>query len=335
MNYLYMHFACNADGSSAFAVFAEFQNECPATAPTDESLYNSAFGIMSFASPAACVAMEMSGVTTYWTAECSAIPGAADAPCFAAEATTACRLLSPTASAAAAFDDCFGAGNSQAGERVLMTELTAGDRVLASEGEVARVLFNQHAAVTKAAPTLTITHTEGSLTLTPDHVLYADGAFVAAREVKPGSALSSGASVTAVTPSTHTVINPVTTTNTILAAGLEGAPVLSSTHPEWAAALLMESPVRLSATSALSYAFPRQVQAFYDAVMEDVNSQVAWKKMVGTADPSTMLPLLALVDLMCAAAFLVYSVASVEGMLAIATLSLTALATGKRVATQK
>jgi len=297
--------------------------------PADQ--YQITPGIVEFASPAACV--EING--NYFTAECSALPAGAAAPCFAAEVTTACRLLSPTASAAAAFDDCFGAGDSQAGERVLMTELTAGDRVLASESEVARVLFNQHAAVTKAAPTLTITHTEGSLTLTPDHVLYADGAFVAAREVKPGSALSSGASVTAVTTSTHTVINPVTTTNTILAAGLEGAPVLSSTHPEWAAALLMESPVRLSATSALSYAFPRQVQAFYDAVMEDVNSQVAWKKMVGTADPSTMLPLLALVDLMCAAAFLVYSVASVEGMLAIATLSLTALATGKRVATQK
>lgn len=195
-----------------------------------------------------------------------------------------------------------------------MTELTAGDFVLSGKAEVSRVLFNQHAQVSQAAPTVTISHAEGSLSLTADHVLLADGEFVAAREVKAGAVLSSGAKVTAVAPSTHTIINPITANSKILAAGLEGAPVVASTHPAWIAELLMAYPVQYSATSALSYLFPAKVQAFYDAVMEPLNAQVAWK--VGVPAPVAMGAIFA-IDLACAAGFSVYSLASVEGLVAL------------------
>jgi len=207
-----------------------------------------------------------------------------------------------------------------------MTDLTAGDIVLSGKDEVSRVLFNQHAQVSKAAPTVTISHAEGSLSLTADHVLLADGEFVAAREIKAGAVLSSGAKVTAVAPSTHTIINPITANSKILAAGLEGMPVVASTHPAWIAELLMAYPVQYSATSALSNFFPAKVQAFYDAVMEPLNAQVAWK--VGVSAPVAMGAIFA-IDLACAAGFSVYSLASVEGLVALFAVAAAAKASRK------
>jgi len=207
-----------------------------------------------------------------------------------------------------------------------MTELAAGDLVLSAADEVSRVVFNQHAKVSKVAPTVTIAHSEGSLSLTADHVVLADGEFVAAREVKVGSVLSSGAVVADVAPSTHTIINPITTSSKILAAGLEGAPVVASTHPEWVNELLMAYPVESSATNALSALFPAKVQAFYDAVMEPLNAQVAWK--VGLPAPLAALVVFA-IDLAVSAGFSLHSLAGVEGIAALVAVAAAAKAMRK------
>merc|ERR1712226_1680915 len=84
-----------------------------------------------------------------------------------------------------------------------------------------------------------ITHVEGEIVLTPDHVIFADDRFVPAREVAVGSVLSSGSVVSAVAPSLHAVINPLTVNSRILAAGLEGMPIIASTTPEWLAEFML------------------------------------------------------------------------------------------------
>ena len=57
-----------------------------------------------------------------------------------------------------------------------MTALRAGDYVLSAAGETSRVVFNQHVAAGAASPVVAIDYGAGSLELTPDHVIKADGA---------------------------------------------------------------------------------------------------------------------------------------------------------------
>ena len=53
-------------------------------------------------------------------------------------------------------------------------------------------------------------------------MLWADGAFRAAREVREGSVLEPASKVTKLAAATHGVVNPLTTRGTILAAGPTG-----------------------------------------------------------------------------------------------------------------
>jgi hypothetical protein len=165
-------------------------------------------------------------------------------PCFSSAVTTACRLLAPTpaddeAAAqtyAAAHDDCFGARNaSGVAERVLMSQLAVGDRVLAQDGTT-RALYED--AVVDVRPgreereLLTLHYSQGALTLTPTHEVWADGALIEAREVEAGASLahSSGkVTVERVSTSKGAVINPVVCGDRILAADGDGQPVLATT----------------------------------------------------------------------------------------------------------
>ena len=144
---------------------------------------------------------------------------------------------------------CFGEAEGDAAARVPMRALKAGDLVLSSPTEATRVIVNQHAAVRLASSVVVIEHESGSLALTPDHVLWADGAFRAAREVREGSVLEPASQVTKacvtiriplhpyaselavplyasqvtkLAAATHGVVNPLTTRGTILAAGPTG-----------------------------------------------------------------------------------------------------------------
>jgi len=190
----------------------------------------------------------------------------APAACFSRE-TTACRLVKPSA-AEDAFAACFGGSSSPVAERVAMDALVAGDTVLATDAAATRVVVNQHAGVKATSPMLTLHFEGGALALTPDHVLFVDGAHAPARLAGVGSVLSSGRKVTAITRSQQGIVNPITVAGTILAAGPEGEPVVAATAPEWSADVLLSAYPKYTLSFNLAFLFPASVQAFYNAALE-------------------------------------------------------------------
>jgi len=200
----------------------------------------------------------------YWTTTTTA-------PCFAAETTTACKIVGDVAPAEAR-RQCYDETKGTDAELVLMKNLAAGDVVLAADAAGAlsleRVVVNQHKANPLASALLEVHHSAGVLSLTPDHVLVVDGAFVPARDAKPGSALTladgSKAAVERVAAAHGAVVNPVTSSGTIVADG-----VVAATHPEWSAGFMMASETTpLPLFYAAAAAFPATTQAYYDAVLE-------------------------------------------------------------------
>ena len=283
-------------------------------------------------------------------------------PCFARSTTTACRLLDAAVSASAAFATCFGGddGHEQHGapatassavgsavaERVPMASLVAGDLVLASPHATTRVLVNQHRAVSmssaKAAPMVTISHAGGgTLTLTPDHMLLIDGAFRPARDAKPGSRLEPASSVvTAVAATTDAIVNPLTASSTILAAGATGAPVVASCLPEWVAGVLVDSaifPLPFVLSPVAARIFPAAAQAFYDDVLEDLfDVTVPRLERLNAAAP---LPLavggMVCADVMMVAGLAAWSAASVEGLVAATSVAVVAAMASLRLPARK
>ena len=297
------------------------------------------------------ITMDLGGVSMM--ASCS--EGGSD-PCFSATASFACLLTDATVPPSTAFDHCFGEGGMLA-ERVPMAQLKAGDLILASpvryfalcptphklgilslisscaQTEATRVIVNQHAAVTKYSNMLTLEHETGSLTLTPDHVVYADGVFQPAGNVGVGALLEPASKVTKISKAAHGIINPLTTSGTILAAGPTGAPVVSSALSEWIADLVLEStvyPLPYSLASAASFLFPHSVQAFYDAQLEQffTSTSTDLKSLKAAVPAPVALAILAAFDVACVGAFAMWAIFSVKG--AIALLAVAAVATSRR-----
>jgi len=215
-----------------------------------------------------------------------------------------------------ALPPCF-ARDTQAtlasGESIPMSELKAGDYVLDAKDlfSTTRVIVNQHAKADHLRSSLlTIEHARGKISLTADHVLSVNGNFEAAREAIVGSKLGES-EVTKVTRSIGGIINPLTTSGKINADG-----VLATTYPEWIAPFALSYPIYLTATNALSFAFPATTQAYYDAVLE---SSFASTVSSLQAVPA---PLVAVVfhltDLLVSAGLVVYTLASLKAVLAIA-----------------
>ena len=241
-------------------------------------------------------------------------------PCFHRDAT-ACRALDPLASPSAAYDACFGQGDTTLAARVRMGDLLAGDLVLSTGAnfapEFARVIVNQHAKSEMRSSLLNLKFAGGSVALTPDHVLFADGAFVGARHVKAGSVLEPSAVVEQVELMHGAVVNPITTNSRILAAGVSGTPVVSATHPEWIAEWMLTPsfyPLPLTMSNLLSYLFPATTQSFYDAILEPFFVSAApGLKTFKAAVPSPLVVLpFAAFDLGVSAAFAAYSLFSLE-----------------------
>lgn len=248
-------------------------------------------------------------------------------PCFARESASACRLLAPAAAPTAAYNDCFGPASTGVAEKVLMAELRSGDLVLSSKSEVARVIVNQHAEVSLYAQMLRVKHSVGSIELTPDHVLSVDGVLSPARDIKVGSLLD-GARVESVETSVDAIINPLTTSGFILAAGLAGDPVVSSVHPVWIAGhMLNPAGVFLSKYSlcaTLAYLFPESVQAFYNTHLEAFfASHSASLGAVAAAAPTpAALAVVAAFDVAIAGAFAAsHSAAALVAIAAVALLA--------------
>lgn len=220
-------------------------------------------------------------------------------------------------------------------ERVPMKALSAGDLVLASPTSTTRVLVNQHAAVEVYSNMVTLEHETGSLTLTPDHVVYADGAFQPAANVGVGALLEPASKVTKVSNGAHGIVNPLTTSGTILAAGPTGAPVVSSALSEWIADLVLEStlyPLPYSLAAAASYLFPHSVQAFYDAQLEPffTSTSTHLKGLKAAVPAPVALAILAAVDAACVGAFAAWALFSLKG--ATALVAVAAVAKSRRVA---
>ena len=185
-------------------------------------------------------------------------------------------------------------------------------------------------AAQKRSGVVKITHVNGELSLTPDHVLLVDGEWAAARTVKVGSSLS-GSIVTAVSQGFGGIINPVTTNGMIVAAGPTGKPVVSTAYPEWIASYMLNVavfPLPVSFSSLLSYLFPATVQAYYDQHLESffAGNQAhlrAWKRDL----PNVLIaPIIFAVDLLCAAGFVLYALASPKALAALAAVAVVARA---------
>ena len=127
------------------------------------------------------------------------------------------------------------------------------------------------------------------------------------------------------------VVNPLTTNGMIVAAGPGGKPVVSSTYPEWIAGYMLDVsvfPLPVSASNLLSYLFPASVQAFYDAHLEGAFAANqarlgAWKLGLPTA---LVAPVILAIDLLCAAGFVLYMLASPKALAALAAVAIVARA---------
>jgi hypothetical protein len=235
-------------------------------------------------------------------------------PCFA-RSTHASRLHDQCATAQSAFDACFGAGTAAAAERVPMPTLRAGDLVLtaaAGKPAVTRVVLNQHVADDgPAPPVLTLHHARGTVTLTEDHVLAVGGAFASARDALV-AADGEPLAVERVEVGREGVINPITVSGTILAAGPAGVPVLASVYGDWIAYYFLAThvyPLPLSLSSALAYFFPAHVQGYYDAALEPAFIRAAKGLKVSAKAPWPVVALIiAALDVLLAAGFVVYCV---------------------------
>lgn len=238
-------------------------------------------------------------------------------PCFDREVSTACRLIDQNGTPSAAFSDCFGQAQHGVAERVLMKDLTAGDRVLSSESEITRVIVNQHVNSPRTSPMLEIHHASGTLSLTPDHVLLVDGHFVPAREAKAGATLSSGAVIEAVSGTTSGIISPLTANGRILAAGPTGTPIIATVWGEWIAAFMLERSTA-SIVSGISYFFPEATQAYYDALLEAFfDALTPSLKRVAVMPAPTVTLTMVLLDLAMALGFVFFSAASLKGAAAL------------------
>ena len=196
--------------------------------------------------------------------------------CFARSTAHACRLLGPAVPPSAAFQDCFGLRMPVGvAEKVLMSDLTAGDLVLSNVDEVSRVILNLHKDSNHSSEMVRIEYVGGWLELTPDHLLLVDGRVAAASEVRDGSLLegpTSAIPVVSVLRSSDGIINPITTSGFILTSGSEGVPVIASHGTAGIGQVLLSSAglllTKYSLISRLARFFPDAIQAYYDEQLE-------------------------------------------------------------------
>ena len=226
-----------------------------------------------------------------------------DADCFGREHAAACRLLDGSASAAAAHAACWGAASPNARHAAVaalvpMSDLVAGDLILTEKGglvNVDRVIVNQHRAespTARSAALLTLSYTTGSLTATPNHMVWLDGGFAPARTAAVGSVLSNGLAVTAITAHVGGIVNPIVAGGTILASDKAGGPVLAATADEWTADVLLSAYPKCSPSCALAAAFPAAAQAYWDDALEPLfNAAVPTLRTLKAAAPAPLVGL--------------------------------------------
>ena len=156
------------------------------------------------------------------------------------------------------------------------------------------------------------------------------------RPVQVGSSLS-GSKVTAISHGVAGVINPVTVSGMIVAAGATGGPVVSSAYPEWIATYMLEQnngyyPLPVSMSNALAYLFPATAQAYWDEVLE--HAFAANQARLGSAKlglPTALVaPIMFVLDLLCSAGLVLFALANAKVLAALTAVAVVARA--RRVA---
>jgi hypothetical protein len=106
------------------------------------------------------------------------------------------------------------------------------------------------------------------------------------------------------------IINPVTARGTIVAAD-RGAPVVASTHPEWAAEFMLANPAPMPYPlfHLASYVLPEKTQAFYDALLDPLfRLAIGRHSALAAVMPHPLVAGLALTaDLLAAALFIPFT----------------------------
>lgn len=230
----------------------------------------------------------------------------------------ACRVLDTT-NAFAAYAACFrDDGAERDAELVRMLKLRAGDRVVsldpAGAPTITRVVLNQHIVDSYAATLLHLETTSGAaITVTPDHVIAIGGfhLFAAAAAANFSASLSAGP-VAKITQISGGIINPVTTSATILASDTASPkqPLLASTHPEWSAQLFLSTPTfPFVATRLASYLAPVATQTFYSAAEHTFATVLLHVPSSATDASMAAVPLVLLADALFVACVVLYSLA--------------------------
>jgi len=199
-----------------------------------------------------------------------------DSPCFSGR-TLACRrndlsIISPLD----AYTQCWGNSQGTEAERVALTDLRAGDVVLDTARSWTRVVVNEHVAEHSPAgkaSMLTLHYPQGSLTVTPDHYIRMGESFAPASDAIAGGTLHGPEGQTTISrveaAGLEVIVNPITTSGTILAADPGGLPVEATTFGGWIAPQVLGSwHMALPLAKTMSYLFPATAQAFHDALVE-------------------------------------------------------------------
>ena len=225
-------------------------------------------------------------LTRYYRYECETTP------CFSRD-TLACAVTDDDADAA--YRAYYG-GERGSAQLVPFSSLVAGDRVLTSDPDtqapaITRVIVNQHRrVVSEARAAVRVEYSHGGVVVTPDHVVWADGGWKSARDVRSGSRVRVGMTEARVDAATAThvqgIVNPLTTAGTILALAPGGKlPMLASTFGDWIGHSMLSDaplyPLAHSLSSAVSKLAPSRVQEFYDDYLEDAfTSHSPWLQAI-------------------------------------------------------
>jgi hypothetical protein len=192
-----------------------------------------------------------------------------------------------------------------------MADLSAGD-IVATDHGLERVVLNQHKSDGQWAELMRIETADGAaITVTPDHVIAIDGTFVAAAEAAIGRSLSAGTIAKVTRVAAGPVINPITSSGTILVADVDGgAPVLASTYPHYIASFLLSLPTfPFIGTQLLSRLAPSALQGFYERVELAVAAALPALQAAGSVHPLLALPVAFTADALFSVGFLLYTFA--------------------------
>jgi len=222
--------------------------------------------------------LELTGIYGNLPSEDDCAEPDSDRVCFDRDTTTACRRIHRSTSPAEAYEACFGHSSSAVAERVLMRHLRANDWVLSAQPQgkglfFDRVVVNEHVQNPELrSRTITVFYNTGFLSVTPDHVMPIDGSMQPARAAAVGMKLLSPSgeplSITRIESNIGGIINPITSTGSILAASTQGAPIVASTYSAWTASIMAMHPLPCSLINVLARALPATAQSFHDTILD-------------------------------------------------------------------